>query len=312
MNRRAVRQILRPFPLFLVLLPACGCTFPGSGPAGCQAEKTFRSKPCLVFKRLVVLGASISAGFGLQLEQGKAVTMADVFQTAFGACPGRALNLADVLLFLDPEGRGEKLVRRACSLKPTGVAAVDFLFWFGYGRTATESRRFLRLQKGLSLLDCFTCPILVGDLCDMSQAVGTMLAAEQVPEPETLKELNQRIYRWAEERPNVTVLRLSRIVERLKQGEPLCAGPRKLYWEQVFQKDKLHTTLLGTSALCVLALKLLSENCGDIPPGCCLADPEKIAELTGARAEGKAAGDGSRTGLQAQPFWEAVLRASPK
>lgn len=225
-----------------------------------------------LYARVHVIGASASAGFGVRppVERGapgrlSSLTLAKVAQCAStGSC--RVTGDATGLFFGSPLPTGTEQVSSllAQDPKPTAVFAVDFLFWFTYGALVVdegrapitdEAQRLRGLEAGLALLDRIVdaqLPLVVGDIPDMSPAVGKMLSRAQMPKPDTLAKANDRIRAWAEGKPRVAVLPLSRLVDDLRSGKPFEAGRRS--WSEeadgpLIQRDQLHPTFAGTVAL---------------------------------------------------------------
>ena len=116
------------------------------------ADSTAKTRAEPVFARMAVLGASVSAGFGLEIETGAPTSLADVLDAAATAEHDPVLNGADLLFFVIPEEVAAKSVAKALEARATLVVAVDFLFWFGYGEVANEEERSKRLAAGLAFL----------------------------------------------------------------------------------------------------------------------------------------------------------------
>ena len=264
---------------------------------GASAQEAAR--PALL-ERVVVLGASGSAGFGVS------GSMADALRATFVDDPGSLRDESSSLFFLDPLANGANAVERARAADPTLVVAADFLFWFAYGLVnaegkplASDEERPALFEKGLALLAEFTCPVVVGDLPDCSRAIGTMLLEAQVPAPATLAALNARLAEWAKERPKVVVLPLAASVERLfaaasparasarrsPDGE---AAPAELElggWTYpareaaalLFQPDELHPTLEGLALIAHQAARGLLER-GLVEPAAVRLERDAVLE----------------------------------
>ena len=213
-----------------------------------------------ILDRPVVLGASMSVGFGTVSGTGFAKVLAETFGK--GELPARASEY----FFLRPFQMGSDGIDFAQDEEATLVIAVDYLFWFGYGHynaqgdpLASEEERLELLEVGLDNLDQLDCAIVVGDFPDMSAAVGIMLNESQMPALETLPKLNARVQAWAHERRNTIVVPLGEFVHSLNSDQPfeagrysLAAGSRK----RLIQDDQLHPTLAG---LCLLAHVVADE-----------------------------------------------------
>ncbi len=223
-----------------------------------------------LWSRVHVIGASASAGFGVRPplprtnpERLRPLGLAEVAEAARTG-DGRISGDATAMFFGNPVavGRAQVAETMAMDPPPTIVIASDFLFWFAYGARGAsgrpirdESQRLELLDAGLDALAPIVAagiPLVVGDLPDMSEAVGRMLTRAQMPAPTTLDEANARIREWAGRHPRVAVMALSRLVANLRDGRPFEAGRRT--WSEasdgaLIQGDRLHPTLAGTVAL---------------------------------------------------------------
>lgn len=230
-----------------------------------------------VLERALVIGASLSAGFGLYQEVGEVVTLAGIVDQALLVPHAPVVGLGNALLFQSPLERGAAQVERAQELDPTLVVALDFLFWFGYGMPLTESQRLGLLEHGLELLGRFSCPVLVGDFPDMRGALASefeilgqrMIYPQQIPEPATLAALNARVRAWSGTRSNVVIVPLGDFALRTSagtafefRGQTLAGGE-----EAFLQRDLLHPNLAGACATALLALDALARS----PIGAALA-----------------------------------------
>jgi hypothetical protein len=218
-------------------------------------------------ERVVVVGASLAAGFGARC------TFAEAFTASLRAPLHPPLGLGEELFFTSPLTFGARQIEQALDVEPTLVVGIDFLFWFGYGTFDArggsiegEAERLELLEKGLSLLDELECPLVVGDFPDMSAAVGKMLAPAQMPELSTLPLLSKRVREWAAARGRTLVLPLSELVPALgtkgeiKYGRHVIPAGTKL-----LQPDQLHPTRDGLVFTALLVGDRLVEA-GLVPP----------------------------------------------
>jgi hypothetical protein len=240
-------------------------------------------------ERIAVIGASLSDGFGLDLDVGARTILADIVEATLKSKHDPVASPATGYFFMDPVKSGTDEIAKAKAKNPTLIVGLDFLFWFGYGFVREESKRTTRFDQGLSLLESFTCPVLVGDLPDMSQALngksqmtgGPLLQKEQMPAPETLKQMNERLTAWAAEHPNVVVVPLARLLARMHAGEELTLRGRALpkeTAEALFQKDLLHPTLHGSVTTWLFALDALVHAQPTFPAEAFDWDPAAIAK----------------------------------
>src|SRR5262245_18578232 len=174
-----------------------------------------------LLRRVVVVGASVSEGFGNDTK------LASVVDAVIERPHEPAEGYASSLFFSSPLTFGPDLLGEALDDDPTLLVAIDYLFWFGYGHLAAdgtpihyEEDRLELLERGLALLEPVRCRLVLGDAPDMSPAIGLMLVPEQVLKPETLTKLNERLRAWARDRTNVIVLPLSAFVTEVRAGRP--------------------------------------------------------------------------------------------
>lgn len=216
--------------------------------------------------RVVVVGASVSAGFGLSRELEANCTLTPFLRDALLSDAVKLHNLADSTLFLDPLNRARQQLESARELAPDFILGGDLPFWFGYGALPGPEARLARLERGLALLDELPCPIVIGDFPDMSPALGgsspmnfgrPILMPEQVPSPEELERLNARLRAWAAERDDVHVFAMSAFVARLRDDEPLEVRGVRVAGEEksaLLQSDLLHPTVRGSALFTLLLL----------------------------------------------------------
>jgi hypothetical protein len=222
-------------------------------------------------ERVSVLGASLSAGFGLQPEIGAPVWIGDLVHVAIEPPPAQVKNHSSLLFFANPRGMGAEAVQRAQAEDPTLVLALDYLFWFAYGQVETPARRVELLDFGLKQLESFSCPILLGDLPDMRAALDgqpQMLQEGMIPAPEVLEQLNQRLRAWAKARPGVVIFPLSELNARFRKSEEFRLHGNTYFASELpalFQGDKLHTTVAGTIAVWIAAADELVKARKDVP-----------------------------------------------
>lgn len=214
------------------------------------------------WKRIVVIGASASAGFNTAREAGKTTNLAKVIDAMLEVDHDRVVNVSSGFFFMNPRWMGTQSIRRAVEVKATLVVALDFLFWFGYG-PKNERRRLEDLDTGLKYLSRLECPILLSRIPDMKASIGKMLSARQVPKPATLKKLNERIDAWAAGRKNVVMVPMARFINDLRAGKGIevadisyPAGSIR----RLLQRDELHPTVEGLAAVTALSFIKFCEH----------------------------------------------------
>lgn len=233
--------------------------------------------------RIAVLGASVSAGFGLPTDPtGWRPDLATFLDAALTARHEPVMGIASDWMFLDPPGSLREQVAAAERREPTLVVALDALFWFAYGHVSNEERRLQRLDDGLELLDGLAVPLLIGDLPDMSAATrGPMLTEAMVPSPESLRLLNARISAWAAAREHTAVVPMAAFVARLTDGGAVEAMGRRWAGEDLvglMQDDGLHPSASGMAALTAVCLQAAQDGWGPLPVGSVDVEPSGIVQ----------------------------------
>jgi hypothetical protein len=245
-------------------------------PAPAVAQGVHQAEPSTSpLERVAVLGASVSAGFNLEPELDAQIDLSDVLASAMLKGRQPVACAADILLFTDPLGRGPGLIAEVQAARPTSVLAIDFPFWFGYGAIPTEEQRLARFERGLEMLGLLSCPLVVGDLPDVSLALegegplgGPMLVPAQIPAPETLQRLNARLREWAAQRGDVVVVPLAAYLEKVHRGTAIQLSGNPMPVEdsvhRLLQADLLHPTVEGSIAVLVLALDSFDRGREDV------------------------------------------------
>ena len=255
----------RVFLLAFVLLAALAPLHALQKPAAPKGEA--------LLDRVAVIGASVSAGFGLNADDKKApLNLARVIEADLLAKHAPVLDASSEMTFLDTLGSSKSAVAALAKHDPTLVVALDYLFWFGYGSTwGGEKGRLDALELGLKSLEGLTCPVLLGDFPDMSSALKAkrkILPPQAVPDPATLAKLNERLGVWAKEHANVIVVPVSKLMGALLAGDEMRVGPnlwRKGTVSGLLQDDGLHPTLEGTTGMWLFAAERLFEARKDVP-----------------------------------------------
>src|SRR4030095_1799219 len=169
-----------PFPLaifvsaFLVLAPARS---EESGPAAI-GQPAFVASSAL-FQRILLIGASVTAGFNSAEPFGGTRTpeyrFANYIEAALRSTHDPVRTAATTFLFLHAPESLEKQVAAALAAKPTLVIALDALFWFCYGGGVTDEERLTRCDSALRQLSRIDAPLVIGDVPDATKAVGGIL-----------------------------------------------------------------------------------------------------------------------------------------
>lgn len=220
------------------------------------------------WQRVVVIGASASAGFVLSEPFGGTLTsrcrLNRYLDAAINVPHAPVGTLASSLVFMNPEAFAPVQVAAATNAQPTLVVGLDFLFWFCYGDGRTDAERAQRFEGGLKLLDQLHCPLVVGDIPDASYATNTgIIGTSQVPSEAARLAANKRLRAWAATHPQVTVISLSTFMRSAMADETISLHGRKLPAGQtrsMLQADQLHPNPRGTAALALCVLDALTAK----------------------------------------------------
>ena len=216
--------------------------------------------PC---DRIVLIGASVTHGFTASEPFGGTETarydLSRYLDAALQFPHGPISNFGNSLFFMQVDSLAEQQIQMALDAKPTLVVGIDFLFWFCYGKGFDEPARLRHLDQGLELLDAIRCPLIIGDIPDVSAAANGILSIDEIPTSETLAAANRRLKAWAAKHPAVVVVPLAKFIKTAMADQTLAvhsfilpAGKTRA----LIQGDKLHPTARGCA---VLALAILDS-----------------------------------------------------
>jgi hypothetical protein len=276
---------------------------------GCSPPRAATPDP---LARVVVMGASVSDGFGVRLRATlpdgtrptRRVDLADLIQAAARDGDIGVVSLATDTYFMQPDATARRSVEDALKARPTLVIAIDWLFWNAYGVRGVQGKplrtcedRLALLATALDRLDQLAAsgvPMVVGDLPDMQDSVeGGMLVQAMVPPDECLDQLNERVRAWARGRPNVAIAPMSELVRCTLAQDPVTACGR--VWSEahlgpLMQRDRLHPTLTGTMAVLAVALDQAQRVTGQPVTSRFDMDPAELRQRLLARmSEGSVA-----------------------
>jgi hypothetical protein len=216
------------------------------------------SSPC---DHIVLIGASVTHGFIASEPFGGTETvrynLSRYLDAALQLPHGPISNFGNSLFFMQVDSLGEQQIQMALDAKPTLVVGIDFLFWFCYGKGFDEQGRLQHLYQGLELLDAMHCPLIIGDIPDVSAAANGMLSIDEIPSSETLAAANRRLKQWAAKHSAVVVVPLAKIIKTAMADQALAVHsfivpPGKT--RALIQNDKLHPTPRGCAVLAVAIL----------------------------------------------------------
>jgi hypothetical protein len=221
-----------------------------------------------VLTRAVVAGASVSDGFGLGKELDTSLKLAHVFEAICLKEGADFTPLGDSRFFMDPRGAGKRIIDASLKADATCFIGIDFLFWYAHG-SKSEARRLQHLELALSELERLECPVLLGDMPDMSMALEggymgrPLITKEMLPSEETLVLLNKRLKDWVVEHSNAQIIPLAMMLGKIRSGETIELRGIRYEPEELptlLQADNLHLTTIGSSALCLLTADLLVRD----------------------------------------------------
>ena len=222
------------------------------------------AEPPAALERVALTGASVTDGFLIPHEVDAMVSMSDTFAAACTAEIEPPLRRSSAMFFLDPERHAEAYVAQITRHDPSLVIAVDFLFWFSFGwHFGGEEGRLESLERGLGHLSSLSCPLVIGDIPDVSDAAvngvgihgAPMIHPGQVPKAETRELLNRRIREWAAERDHVHVVPLAEFFDRLSRGEAFAVRDIEVEadtFDRFMDSDRLHPNFAGLTLLTAL------------------------------------------------------------
>lgn len=225
------------------------------------------------WQRVVVIGASASAGFVLDEPFGGPITarckLNNYLAAAITTPHAPVKNLATSMFFLSTDALGALQIQSLTNQPPTLVIGVDFLFWFCYGEGRTDADRARHFETGLKLLEQIPCPVVVGDIPDAAYATNTgIISREQVPSETARAAANTRLKEWAAKHPNVTVMPLAKFMSATManaaftvHGQTVPAGQTRA----LLQPDQLHPNPRGAALLALGILDALTAQQPQFP-----------------------------------------------
>jgi hypothetical protein len=232
------------------------------------------NESCDILNRVVVTGASVTAGYGITTRPVKGdlgaypVNMKHIMEGMITSEHEDVAYFGDLYFFRNSKANAKEYIEKINEHNPTLVVGIDFLFWFGHGTPPkdvdVQTYRMEKLQFALELLEHLSAPLIVGNLPDVSGAAGKMLSANQIPTKETLQKLNECIHRWGNLHENVTVIDAYSLWSKAMLGEEIVLFDNTWPAESqkiLLQDDMLHTTLEGTVAASLLVVESINADC---------------------------------------------------
>lgn len=238
------------------------------------ATQVVGKAPRPLLSQVVVIGASLSNGFASGLK------LASALDPGIAIEHERVRDYSTSAFFMNPRRFGKQVMDRALKKDPTLLVALDYTFWYGYGYVyprdvadntglrptkeelakKTLEMRLAKFEVGLSQLDRYDGPLVLGNLPDMTGADPKMLSRNQIPTRPELDALNKRLMEWVEARrkkgKKTMLFSLRDMVSEMKANElMLPATPdgkhqaRALTGKEVMTWDKLHPSKVGVVLL---------------------------------------------------------------
>ena len=239
------------------------------------------------WNRIVIIGASASAGFVLTEPFGGTNTtnckLRFYLDAAIAAPHPPLRDFSTALMFLNPDGVSQQQMDAVAATKPTLVIAVDFLFWHCYGDGLTDAGRLRRFNDGLKLLEKIPCPLVVGDIPDVSSATNTgIISADQVADAAVRAAANTRLKAWAASRPQVAIVPLAKFMRDVSGNKTVTihglvfpAGKTRAF----MQDDQLHPTPRGAALLALGILDALVTRDPEFPARDIRWSPKEVFRL---------------------------------
>jgi hypothetical protein len=309
-----------------VLLAVCalaGASFAFDTPAGASfafdtpavATVPPPTKAVAVLDKIAVIGASLSAGYGMDenpnpMSDSK-LRLANVIDASLLVAHQPIEDKATAMFFISPEGTAKSTLKKMREWKPTTIVALDYLFWFGYGEkevaskdpkqraSEIEAMRVADLDAALKDLGAVECTIVLADLPDMTPASlvpDPMISPAMVPAPATLKTLNEHVAAFAKEHANVVLVPLAAMTARLQADEEIQV--RGNTWPKGSSKvlmpaAQLHPTVDGACAVWIMAVDTWLNAKKDLPASAFELDAAKVVSKVKAMKE---TGAGQKSG----------------
>lgn len=239
-----------------------------------------------VWEKVVVFGASASAGFTIQAALGGPRALPYSLSRHLGAAvvPPHAepVNFGSNFLFMNVEQFAPIQIENTRAANPTLAVGIDFLFWHCYGSKLDDDERLALFEKGLKRLETLTCPLVIGDIPDASAAAGGILNHSQVPPKGIIARVNVRLREWAQTRSNVAIIGLAGFMDTAMANRAITV--REHTWPEgktraLLQADKLHPSRPGVSALAMTIFDAALKLCPQTPAADFRWEPEAIFKL---------------------------------
>ncbi len=249
------------------------------------------------WKKIVLIGASVSAGFIKDEPLGGPHTepfrLRRYFDAAITVPHEPIATFATTFLFMKPDEIARDQIQKALATEPDAILSADFLFWSCYGKLRDGETRTSRFERGLKHLEAITCPLVIGDIPDASEAKGGMLSDEEVPDLAEIEAANTRLRTWAGGRENVAIFPVAAFMKSANANEAITVRQTTLpagSTRDLLQDDRLHPTKLGCSALALGLLDSLVKLDSRFSPAKVNWDLEAVKKAVAAEKSSPTAG----------------------
>ncbi|MEZ4156472.1 MAG: hypothetical protein R3B52_00640 [Candidatus Paceibacterota bacterium] len=212
-------------------------------------------EPCMVSttQRIVIIGASSSAG-------GVWAPALDHYLKKILQGPDcQVFNFADAKMSERLVESADSQIRSAKALNPTLVVATDFLFWFAYRGPVEE--RGERFEQGLSFARNFDCPVLLGDVPDLTDSTALKLYGVTFPTQAQLDSFNAKVRETCKERAGrVFYFPMSSSAIAASRGGCQKLAGKRFNLGSTLWLDGVHPNEHGVSQLSAMVAHVLQYN----------------------------------------------------
>ncbi len=208
------------------MLSALVCLIASILPQDPSAQRPALREPQKLLTRIAVIGASVADGKGLETEVGARTAFAELVHASLRSAHENPIDLAAPRAWIQFDSNLRQWTAGAVARKATLVIAPDVLWW---AAIAPAAEREGRISRSLSALERIDVPLLLGDLPDMAHLATALktdfsLSVGQLPTPEELLALRQRLEGWSTPRGNAFAAEESRRLVQTDRFHPSLDG----------------------------------------------------------------------------------------
>jgi hypothetical protein len=246
------------------VLSALVCLIASILPQDPSAQRPALREPQKLLTRVAVIGASVADGKGLETEVGARTAFAELVHASLRSAHENPIDLAAPRAWIQFDSNLRQWTAGAVARKATLVIAPDVLWW---AAIAPAAEREGRISRSLSALERIDVPLLLGDLPDMAHLATALktdfsLSVGQLPTPEELLALRQRLEGWSKPRGNVVLVPLARWHAAALAGQRIELRGNAFAAEEsrrLVQTDRFHPSLDGSLLFLVSAWDELAK-----------------------------------------------------